>query len=313
MEATFSEKFPPRRPEWLRDTDGNGRLLELDGFCEKLGLAFEFQGPQHFKVLRWLGGTQAKLDDQQRRDKVKVDRCVRAGVKLLVVAWEVRLPEASLRVALAKWCEDNSVVPTNDPLSVAVVVDHGSDPFAPMKAAFAINGKWRLLDDRPFTWGGARTKYACWCKIHLCAFYLSAVDAKQGVGCMECGLESNAAAHRRWIIEDVYEWCREKGNIACDAEAYVSSKAPMPWRCLVCGHAWHATWSSVRAHVTSCRRCADKAKGKASRKWSPDDVRSMRDLVRDGASRKEVARRYGIPVTKVTSVVHGYGWFAEVT
>lgn len=46
LEALFNKPFPSRRPEWLRGS--NGVLLELDCFNEELGLAFEYQGHQHY-------------------------------------------------------------------------------------------------------------------------------------------------------------------------------------------------------------------------------------------------------------------------
>ena len=46
FENIFNEKFPNVRPSWLINHQ-TGFLLELDGVCDTLNLAFEFDGIQH--------------------------------------------------------------------------------------------------------------------------------------------------------------------------------------------------------------------------------------------------------------------------
>ncbi|MDE2101064.1 MAG: zinc finger MYND domain-containing protein [Patescibacteria group bacterium] len=75
--------FEKRRPDWL---DG----LELDGFCPKLGLGFEFQGEQHYFVVPVFhpNGLEG-LRDQQARDRKKLELCAKAGVQVIVVPFFV--------------------------------------------------------------------------------------------------------------------------------------------------------------------------------------------------------------------------------
>ena len=41
-------KFPKLRPDWLRNPK-TGYTLELDGYCEEIAIAFEYQGKQHYE------------------------------------------------------------------------------------------------------------------------------------------------------------------------------------------------------------------------------------------------------------------------
>lgn len=43
-------------------------------------------------------------------------------------------------------------------------------------------------------------------------------------------------------------------------------------------------------------------------KLSENDVREIRIAVRDGEQRKVVAERYGISISQVFRIVHGYAW-----
>lgn len=47
FERIFNAKFPKARPEWLVNPISGGQM-HLDGYCKKLKLAFEFNGPQHY-------------------------------------------------------------------------------------------------------------------------------------------------------------------------------------------------------------------------------------------------------------------------
>ena len=47
-EQLVGKEFPKKRPDFLIPRSKR-RPLELDGFCESLKLAFEYQGEQHYK------------------------------------------------------------------------------------------------------------------------------------------------------------------------------------------------------------------------------------------------------------------------
>lgn len=79
FEAMFNEKFIKIRPSWLKST--KNRNLELDGYCEKLNLAFEYNGIRHFKKIN---KTQ-NLDIIQENDKIKLLICKSKNINLIVI------------------------------------------------------------------------------------------------------------------------------------------------------------------------------------------------------------------------------------
>jgi len=61
--------------------------MELDGYSESLGLAFEYQGIQHYELCPWLHKTQQAFEAQKQRDQEKRELCKAHGVTLIEVPW----------------------------------------------------------------------------------------------------------------------------------------------------------------------------------------------------------------------------------
>jgi hypothetical protein len=82
FECIFQEKFPKVRPNWLMGTANY--LMELDGLCLPLGIAFEHQGLQHFQINQF-SNTLEKLEKRQADDALKVRLCQENSIKLIVI------------------------------------------------------------------------------------------------------------------------------------------------------------------------------------------------------------------------------------
>jgi len=89
FEKIFKEEFPSAWPTWLK-SDVGGRM-ELDGYCKKLRVAFEYNGRQHYQ---WYKSslyykTKKEFEEQQKRDKEKIKLCNQNNVRLVVVSHDV--------------------------------------------------------------------------------------------------------------------------------------------------------------------------------------------------------------------------------
>lgn len=60
-----------------------GRNLELDGYCDNLKIAFEFQGDHHTELA--FKNTESDLAEIQEKDKIKKQNCIDNNVKLIIV------------------------------------------------------------------------------------------------------------------------------------------------------------------------------------------------------------------------------------
>jgi hypothetical protein len=85
FESLTNNKFPSRSPKWLVNPKTSGRLI-LDGYCEELKLAFEYDGEQHYLPVKLWGG-RSGLRKIQERDLIKDQLCIQNGVTLIRVPY----------------------------------------------------------------------------------------------------------------------------------------------------------------------------------------------------------------------------------
>jgi len=79
FERLTGERFVKCRPF-------QGNALELDGYCEKLGVAFEHHGPQHYGHHEFFHMRDGdSFEAQVERDLATVAECDTAGIALIVV------------------------------------------------------------------------------------------------------------------------------------------------------------------------------------------------------------------------------------
>ena len=110
----FNEVFIKSRPNWIVNPKTN-RKLELDGYCEKLKLAVEYQGIQHEEIVAKFGMTQEDLVYGKYKDQIKREACKANGVLLIEVPqFGVNFSPKSLKDLIIQKCiEQNYLLPDN--------------------------------------------------------------------------------------------------------------------------------------------------------------------------------------------------------
>lgn len=90
FERLFNRSFPSVRPPFLKNPV-TGQNLELDGYCESLKLAFEYDGIQHSKYNKHFHRNSDEFIYQVTKDDYKTKKCKLEGIDL------VRIPHYIVR------------------------------------------------------------------------------------------------------------------------------------------------------------------------------------------------------------------------
>lgn len=92
LETIYGVPFKSARPEWLINPE-TGRRLQLDCYNDKIKIAIEYNGEQHYKWPNFTGQTYEQFINQVRRDMLKAELCERNGVYLITVPYSVPYDE----------------------------------------------------------------------------------------------------------------------------------------------------------------------------------------------------------------------------
>ena len=81
-------EFPKTRPSWLLNERGN--RMEIDGFCSKLKIGFEYQGRQHLEFIPHWHKKILKFNEQQKADSIKRKILDDRGIKMIYPTYKLK-------------------------------------------------------------------------------------------------------------------------------------------------------------------------------------------------------------------------------
>lgn len=240
FEETFQAKFPKVRPNWLINSRGN--KMELDGYCEKYQIAFEYQGRQHTEHVEFMHKSKKDFYLRLKDDKRKKVICKQKNIKLIQIPYDIKL-------------EDISKFIINQCKKLGIIIKK-SNPKINLRSVF---GTHRLEEYRQFakTKGGeclseyyvnARTNLTWKCKNgHI--WENTPDNIKRGQWCANC------SGKKKYTIEYMMELAA-KNNGICLSKRYINAHSKLKWKCS-CGNIWY-TLPTLVARGSWCPSCARK-------------------------------------------------------
>jgi len=251
FERIFQNKFPNKRPKWLVNPKTK-RPLELDGYCEILGIAFEYQGIQHDQEIDFFHSSGRDFKEQVNLDQLKRKLCIEHGVTLIEVPSMTHDKIASFIVSSCKVC---GIEIKHIPLDI---YDFKSfDIYSPHKIdemrEIANSRGGKCLSNK---YVNSATKLTWKCsKGHV--WDATPNSIKRGSWCSIC------IGNKPLTIKEMQEIAKSRQG-ECLSNKYVNSSTHLRWRCSE-GHEWNAVPSSIKSG-TWCPNCAktirvDKQKG----------------------------------------------------
>lgn len=247
----FGGDFKKRRPSWLRNS--RGRQMELDGYEESLGIAFEYQGRQHFEDVG-IYRMGDKLDQRKADDELKRILCRENGIHLVELRWDddyedfpylirERLGESAERF-LVDWEQEID-------LAGAFIKD---DRLEELRQVLATKNL-ELLSKK---WIDVGYKYRIKCLTCQTEFNQQArsyLNSRAVAGCKRCAMKITAdlVAKRKLGITKLQKIALEYGGSLVSAE-YSDVKATYEWVCSA-GHPVRRTIESIERSGCLCLTC----------------------------------------------------------
>lgn len=257
FELLTGQSFTRCNPSWL--VTKQGRRMQLDGYCDSLRLAFEYQGIQHAKEMPKFFHRDSSFRRQQERDKRKLSLCGAQGITLLQVVAPRRLRDLPRNIAAL--LKDAGIVMQLSPDRVDLL-SLGLDPDSSASARFhqAVEAKsGKVLARR---WHGVNEQTLIRCR-HGHVFAQTPKRIHQGRWCPDC-----ATSELRLGMEAVRALA-ESLNATCVSRTYSNVDTAMTFRCKACRRRWVATTASLQ-RGTGCPFCAGPANGGRTRRTIAD-------------------------------------------
>ena len=260
FEQKFGINFPKSYPAWLFNSRGN--QMELDGYCESLGLAFEHHGIQHYKQVDFFHKSVEDFRLRQTDDEMRRRLCIENGVHLL------EIPEIPTQIMIEELepfiineCNKCGFALSKDFFSKKVDFNKAyavelSREVLKFYKSVAKEREGKCLSSE---YSNSSTKLLWKCdKGHKWEAIPSTV--RHGAWCPHC------AGNAKNTMESLVGFAKEKRG-ECLSNEYKGAHKKLLWACEK-GHKWEATAGHV-VNGTWCPEC------KGSKKKTIDDMRTL--------------------------------------
>ncbi len=242
FERLFKKKFRKCYPDWL--VGPKGSKLELDGYNEKLGIAFEHQGVQHYKDTPFFGLNNLKY--RKKIDIIKKRLCKNKKVKLIIIPY--RIDKNNLQSYIVSQCNKKKIklpkyiknIPIEDLDIYPTNMLEELKEIAIKKGGLCLSKNY--ID--------ARSKLSFKCnKGHEWSAIPDSI--KRGSWCPYCSNRMPLTLHE---VQKLAK--KRKGK--CLSKEYVNAQEKLTWQCKN-KHIWQATWNNIKKG-SWCLECQGKTR-----------------------------------------------------
>lgn len=250
FEYMLAEKFPKTKPLWLKH---NNSQLELDGYSEKLKIAFEHNGTQHYKAIKLFGGIK-QLNKMRAHDKKKQILCTNNNIKLIIIPdiYSILGINNVVEFILNEFDKNDIKYDHNKPICNINNIINASKRNPKNSACIMQEIEKIVLIKGGKCLGeymGTKIKIPFRCKkqhVWSSTWY----NIKAGNWCPDCHDETK---NRKYSIKDLKNYAISKKGI-CLSEQYTSCANKYEWQC-ECSNVWRASWGQVLYQDTWCPKC----------------------------------------------------------
>lgn len=251
FEQIFGVKFLKTKPDFL--IQENGFCLELDGFNEKLKIAFEHQGSCHYEIIKKFNMDESSLQKVQLKDKIKLEKCNDFGVRLFIIPELVsRLKIENLKNFILN---ESIVLGVSHLANFNIKIDlsslHNNNDINEYKEIAKKRGGECLSD--VYIDINSDLQFKC-VKGHI--WKARPLNVKHNnTWCMKC------SGKEKYTIEFMHELAKSK-NGKCLSNEYFGMSTKLEWECKD-GHRWWAAPNDIKNTTVKiwCKKCRSETKG----------------------------------------------------
>jgi hypothetical protein len=192
FELLFGVEFKKRRPLWLKV--GERARLELDGYAESLGIAFEYHGEQHYRAVAFSKNSLSPIARQKELDQLKRERCRENGVTLIEVPYTERSRMEDFIRAELNQCEITP--PRQERISeveLAEALPKNTKPFLEFTSLVEAKGG-TVLHGQAYV--DSKTKIMVRCGECGCEWGINLSNLRHNRWCKPCGIKRRSQARR---------------------------------------------------------------------------------------------------------------------
>jgi hypothetical protein len=251
LETLFKEPFPSYSPKWLKKA--NGTSLFYDGFNEKLNLAFEHNGEQHYKQTKWFHKSKTDFLNNIENDRIKKEISDKRGIFLLIIPYNVEFVKIPDFVILElKKIGFLKIPKIPNPLKLQTF---SKSNYNKLKEVCEERGG-RLLSE---FWLGTHNKHEIECKKGH-RWGALPLNVMRGTWCPECKPERIGKSNLRKDGDEFLIQLAESKNGIYIYKQYSGLDSKYEWKCKK-GHIFISTASDIKKG-TWCSECtrADRIK-----------------------------------------------------
>lgn len=237
----FHEEFPKIRPLWL--IGSKGKRLELDGYCKKLGIAFEYQGRQHYEEHE-LFSRGSSFEKRKEIDKLKRELCLKNGVILIEVPYTISVEEMPSYIITE--CNKKGIQVQNAIIDLKNVNVNYPEKLNEIQE-IANSREGVCLSTKYIS---VTTKMRFRCKVAH-EWETKPQVIKRGKWCPYCGHSV------KLTLQEFQEISKQKGGLCLSTE-YVNQNTKLRFRCKK-GHEWEGLPTNIKGGKW-CLKCSGYAK-----------------------------------------------------
>lgn len=215
--------------------DMGGQRLELDGYCEDLKMAFEFNGRQHDVFMPEWHKTEQKFIESKNRDDKKLGYCEKNNISLTIICENEFKNDSELsKLIRRKTGLEGSIYWSSFYEDCSEIGELRS--LAKARGGKLLSNEYNGVD--------VKLEWECSCGN---IWKTKPEVIKRGSWCPIC---SGNVSH---TIEGMRKLANQKDGV-CLSLKYVNAHTKLKWKCSK-GHEWMATPHNVKNVGTWCPKC----------------------------------------------------------